>query len=469
MRRRSDPAVGAAGITDTERFELDGWYLDRPHPERGNIIYACRYDPGAGIVRRRSLRTADWEEAKVALAALILAAPATKGAAVPGPDQVLTVAALTNYLDGHAQTIRSTPDAERACELAKQYLEHVKEPLATVSFWTPARQLGFAKWIRETLKHTPASIERRLDVLSAAFHEMTEVKLRKDTFGQDVETALMTHAPKFVYKRARIAEELKIPPSKPRHSTHSLEEVADVLDALRHEHLFRYAIIALNTWARPEAIFDFNPTFQRDHGLINLNPPNRLQTNKRRATIVETQCLGGWLDHWARADAQARNAALQAGVNPAPDALLVFQGERVMSLKKGFRTAVEAAGVTKFTPGSFRHFMATTIRRTCRGVSREQRSIWMGHAVREGSRTTDNYEAFDPEYLADVALAIDFVMQQLQTHCQRRLFSIEVRLNQRDLARIGAKKEKKTPYNQGFSGGRSRIRTADPLGVNEML
>jgi hypothetical protein len=113
--------------------------------------------------------------------------------------------------------------------------------------------------------------------------------------------------------------------------------------------------------------------------------------------------------------------------------------------------------------------MATTIRRACRDVAREQRSIWLGHTVKEGSRTTDNYEADDPEFLTDVALAIDFVMQQLQTKCKRRPFAAEIRLNRSELARIGAKAERKTPYNQGFSGGRSRIRTADPLGVNEML
>jgi len=50
---------------------------------------------------------------------------------------------------------------------------------------------------------------------------------------------------------------------------------------------------------------------------------------------------------------------------------------------------------------------------------------------------------------------------------QPKLFSIEVRLNGRDLARIGAKVQKKTKYNQEFDGGRLRIRTADPLGVNE--
>ena len=54
-------------------------------------------------------------------------------------------------------------------------------------------------------------------------------------------------------------------------------------------------------------------------------------------------------------------------------------------------------------------------------------------------------------------------------HCKRKLFSIEGRSKQRDLARTGAKPQKKTLYNQRLDGGRSRIRTADPLGVNEML
>src|SRR3977135_4381645 len=100
---------------------------------------------------------------------------------------------------------------------------------------------------------------------------MTEVKLRKDPFGQDVETALMTHAPKFVYKRARIAKELKIPPSKPRHNKMSIEDMGAALDKLEHEHLFRFAIIALNTWARPEAISEFDPKLQRERGVIHLN------------------------------------------------------------------------------------------------------------------------------------------------------------------------------------------------------
>jgi hypothetical protein len=342
----------------------------------------------------------------------------------------MTVAALTNYLDGHATTIRSSSDAERACELAEQYLnEHVKNPMAPVSFWTPSRQLEFCRWQRDTFGHTPASIERRLDVVCAAFNEMTEIKVRKDPFGQDVETALMTHAPKFVYKRARIAKELKIAPSKPRHNTLTIEDMAKALDSLRQEHLFRFAIISLNTWARPEAVADFDPATQRHRGMIELNPPGRVETNKRRPLIPETRCLTGWLDQW--------------GDGP----LLVYQGERVMSVKKALGRNVGKVGI-KLSPGRFRHFMSTMVRRLCKGVTREQRSIFMGHVVREGSQTTGNYEAEDPEFLADVALATDYVMQQLQAKCRRPLFAIEVRLNRKELARIGARKDEKSAHLQ---------------------
>lgn len=334
----------------------------------------------------------------------------------------MTVAALANYLDGHATTIRSLSDAERACELAKQYLDSVN-PMAPVSFWTPSRQLEFCQFLRNTFGHTPASIERRLDVICAAFNEMTEIKIRQDPFGQDIETALMTHAPKFVYKRGRIAKELKIPPSKPRHNKLSIEDMAAALDRIEHEHLFRFALIALNTWARPEAVSEFDPKTQRELGMIYVNPPDRAQTNKRRPTITETRGLAGWLDKW--------------GDGP----LMVYQGERVADPKKGFRKA-------GLTPGCFRHFMTTMVKRYCRGVTREQRSLWLGHAVKEGSRTTDSYEAFDPEFLADVALATDFVMQQVQAKCSRKLFAIEMRLNQNDLARIGARTAENVPHLQ---------------------
>lgn len=435
-----------------DRFELGGYYLDRPWPGRGGFWYACRYEPRTRRVSRRSLETTDLEEAKIELATFVTTAPPVNAAAVPGPDRVLTVAALKMYCAGHATTIRSESDAARARDLAEQYLDHVRQPAAPLSFWTPSRQLDFGRWLHDSFGHSASSIERRLDVLHSALADMAKVKLRLDPFGNQVEIALVTHVPKFVYKRARLAKELKIAPPRPRHNQTSIAEMGALLDALDAEHLFRFAIIALNTWARPEAVADFDPRTQVDYraGLIDLNPPGRPQTNKRRPQIPLTRCLAGWLERWATDDAMT---AARRGDVPRPVPLLMFQGEPVKDVKKALGRQAKTAGVP-FTPGAFRHFMATTVRRLARGVTREQRSLWLGHAVREGSRTTDNYEAFDPEYLADVALATDYVLLQVQWHCQRLLFAVELQLNRKDLARIGVKAEQKTKKLQLVAGGR---------------
>jgi hypothetical protein len=77
---------------------------------------------------------------------------------------------------------------------------------------------------------------------------------------------------------------------------------------------------------------------QRHRGLLDLNPPDRVETNKRRPLIPETCCLADWLDQWAKVDTEARETALQAGKEPLPAALLVYQGERVMSVKRRWAT-----------------------------------------------------------------------------------------------------------------------------------
>ncbi|HYF52965.1 MAG TPA: hypothetical protein VEA41_01765 [Salinarimonas sp.] len=81
-------------------------------------------------------------------------------------------------------------------------------------------------------------------------------------------------------------------------------------------------------------------------------------------------------------------------------------------MKKAIERIAADAGVPAFTQYSLRHVMATTVRRLTPGVSREQRSRCMGHMPREGSRTIDRHEAFDPRFPADVALATDVVMAE---------------------------------------------------------
>jgi hypothetical protein len=77
--------------------------------------------------------------------------------------------------------------------------------------------------------------------------------------------------------------------------------------------------------------------------------------------------------------------------------------------------------------------MADQVKILFRSVPREQRSLWLGHVVRDGSRTTDLYEGCDPLDLADAALATDCVLSLLAEICPRPLFAIEMRLNRAQL------------------------------------
>ena len=105
--------------------------------------------------------------------------------------------------------------------------------------------------------------------------------------------------------------------------------------------------------------------------------------------------------------------------------------------KRSFRRIGTELGLMGFSQYSLRHFMADQIRKLFRNVPREQRSLWMGHVVRDGLRTTANYESDDPDMLADVALATDCVIALIQQHCARQLFAVDVLLTKKDLQAIG--------------------------------
>lgn len=87
----------------------------------------------------------------------------------------------------------------------------------------------------------------------------------------------------------------------------------------------------------------------------------------------------------------------------------------------------EEVGLPEMTCYTLRHFIATSLRRASFPVSREQRSKWLGHSVNEGSKTTDMYEKFDPDYLEEPMRATEEIMAKLQKHTKRRLFAPETK------------------------------------------
>ena len=473
---RRKPAAPAPGSTDRDAsaigWEFGGFYLDVPYPQRGGVWYACRYDAGIGDIRRRSLRTTDSDEARRALVALVAAAPARSAEDCPLPGKVLTTLVLEAYLNGHATGIASESQAIRSATVINEYLrDGAKNPAAPVSFWTPARQLDLARFCHTTYGHSAATIDRTLSVLGAAMKDAALVKMRPDPIGGEIEGALVSHVPAIVYQRVRISKELKIAAPKKGGFVPSLQQMAAFVDAVETKHLRRWIIIALNTWARPEAITDLDPATQYDRstGALDLNPAGRLQTNKRRPVLMITQGLADWLHVWREEDRAAWQKA--NGHLPNHDIpLLAYKGERVGTVKKAIKRIADAAGVPELTQRTFRAFMATHVRKMCPAVSRERRSLWLGHTVKEGSLTTDAYEAFDVDVLDEVALATDFVIGELQKLATTRLVSVDVPLTKEDLRKIGGTpRSAKALQNRGLNGGRDRDRTCDPYDVNVVL
>lgn len=349
------------------RLLLDKAYLQDPKPWLDTHVLGRRLLdgkllglPGAVKAFARLVRAPE-DHPGTAHAALAQKGGAGQARTTPEASRVLTLAVLKAYMDDRDRAIASEEQADHAIQLFTLYLDHIKQIEVPVSFWTPAQQLACAKWLHHEHDHSAAYIARLFNVMRSAFIDATKVKLRRDPAGGQIEGALIAAAPEIVARQEAVADHLSIPARKPRRRTLSLEDMARVLDAIETEHLFRFAILSLCTWARPEAITDFDAERQVDwHGLtLNLAPPDWRPTKKRRSLQPLTQCVADWLQAWTQADQRQAAEDLAAGLRPKAPALLTYKRERVATTKKAWRRIGVDLGLDGFTQKSFRHFMAT--------------------------------------------------------------------------------------------------------------
>ncbi|MBK1640234.1 hypothetical protein CKO24_14430 [Rhodothalassium salexigens DSM 2132] len=163
-----------------------------------------------------------------------------------------------------------------------------------------------------------------------------------------------------------------------------------LLDGCCAPHIRLYMQIAIATAARPSAILDLQWD-QVDFELkrIDLNPPGRAQTSKRRPIVPINDKLLGVL--W-----EARQGAISAYV-------IEYGGGRVQSIKSAFASASARSGV-KATPYSLRHTAAVWMAEA--GVRMSVISQYMGHT--STSVTERTYARYSPDYLQDAAAALDY-------------------------------------------------------------
>lgn len=427
-------------------FEFGGQWIGEVTGSKQ--FYRFWYDSRNGEIRRRSLKTTDLEEAKAKLAEMIVKeAPIS----ADNPDQVPLVFVLTHYLEGHADGKPSAHVARRAADLVMQFLEKKcgLEANVKTSRFGILYQTEFARWCLKEFGHSPAYVSRVLSVVAAACKYAAKAKLLKNSAGELTEARLLRYAPDIRYDAKWLAEIMETPEPRPRDYVPSYEELASLLDLDAGNILQRYDILALNTWARPEAIVELSVKQQVDfaNGLLDLNPPGRRQNKKQRPVIRLTSNLKGWLEHWGEdypLSYTALTAEGQRERKPASHIKAQFnrRSTRWMLLRSGvdyasieemlgaarrgsphpLREALERAevkGISRITRYTLRHFMATRVRGLTKSkVAREQRSLWLGHGKRDA---TSWYESHDPEFLHECALATCEVIDRLDFLMKRSL------------------------------------------------
>lgn len=154
---------------------------------------------------------------------------------------------------------------------------------------------------------------------------------------------------------------------------------------VKAEHARLYVEIALATMARPSAILEL--TWRQvdwEHGMLNLNPPGRRQTKKRRPIVA--------------LDAETMALLKKAHDGAQSDYVIERGGKRVASIKKAFQAASKRSKI-HVTPYTLRHTGAVWAAE--RGTPMTELAQFMGH---DDDRTTQkHYARFSPTYLRGVS------------------------------------------------------------------
>lgn len=166
------------------------------------------------------------------------------------------------------------------------------------------------------------------------------------------------------------------------------EQFRKLVDGAARPHVKLFLKLAVGTGARSNAILDL--TWDRvdfERGLIVLNPLERIQTSKYRATVPMND--------------QLREALKEAQAGALSDYVVEHGRGKVGSIKKGFAAACLRSGV-KATPHMMRHSAAVWMAEA--GVPMPQIARFLGHT---DSRITERvYAKFAPEFLAGAAKAL---------------------------------------------------------------
>lgn len=175
------------------------------------------------------------------------------------------------------------------------------------------------------------------------------------------------------------------PDRKVRHLTRP--QFRKFLGEVKAPHAQLYMVLAIATCARPKALLDLTwHQVNFESGMIDLNPPGRVQTRKKRPVVP--------IADYALAPLKTAFDGRQS------DHVIERGGKQIGSIKKAFSAASERSNV-QATAYTLRHTGA--VWRAEDGVPMSELAQLMGH---DDSATTEkHYARYSPTYLRKAANA----------------------------------------------------------------
>lgn len=276
-----------------------------------------------------------------------------------------------------------------------------REAVTVTQIWTAYRDDRAGRPIAKTMLYTGKAILPHFGALRP--DQITDedcrsyVKLRRKAGIKDgsiwtelghLRTCLQWAAKKRLITHAPGIERPSKPAPKDRYLTRA--EIDKLLAVECEPHIKIAILLMLSTAGRIGAILDL--TWDRvdlDRGQINLRV-DQDGPRKGRATVPINAGLRAALQ-------EARRAALS-------DHVVEWAGGRVASIRKGFQSAVSAAGLTKVSPHVLRHTSAVHMAEA--GVPMSEISQYLGHS--NTAITERVYARYSPQHLRRAADVIDF-------------------------------------------------------------
>jgi len=190
--------------------------------------------------------------------------------------------------------------------------------------------------------------------------------------------------------RAPAIERPTAPTRKERHLTRA--QCSALIGSATMPHVKLYIVLALATAGRNAALLDL--TWDRcnfERGEINLRDPDMTRPHKGRAIVPMNRTVRAAL-------AEAKTGALS-------DHVIEWAGKRLLSVKRGLKSAAVVAGIKgSVSPHLLRHSAAVHMAEA--GIPMEEIAQYLGHE--DVSVTRRVYARFSPTHLRKAAAVLDY-------------------------------------------------------------